>query len=147
MSKQFCLRLVMIAFVCITGFSMPDRALAVICPPHQQPCHTSCISERDLCILEPVPGGVTSLRPNGTAFSTFFSYLNSGVWQWAFGIGVAIAVLNGTIGGFQIVLSNGDSGKVDAGKNRFVSSAIGLLMLLLSGVILAFLNPMGFINV
>ncbi len=59
-------------------------------------------------------------------------------------MGVAIAVLNGVIGGFQIVMSNGDSGKVDAGKTRFISSAIGLVVLLLSGVILNFINPSGF---
>ncbi len=77
----------------------------------------------------------------------FRQYVNSGVWQWAFGMGIAIAVLNGTIGGLEIVLSNGDSGKVEAGKSRFFWSAMGLVLLLLSGVILEFINPLGFMNI
>ena len=41
---------------------------------------------------------------------------------------------------------NGDSSKVDEGKKRFIGSAIGLAVLLLSGVILHFLNPLGFVT-
>jgi len=114
------------------------------CPASQQPCNGGCISERDLCILEPVPGGPSSVSPGGAPLAIFFNYINSGLWQWAFMMGVAIAVLNGTIGGLQIVMSNGDSGKVDAGKTRFISSTLGLIMLLLAGVILEFINPLGF---
>jgi hypothetical protein len=78
-------------------------------------------------------------------FGTFEYYLNTaGVWRWAFRMGVAIAVLNGVIGGLQITMSNGDSSKVDAGKIRFISSAIGLMILFLAGVILNFINPLGF---
>lgn len=84
------------------------------------------------------------MNPGGAPLQIFFDYINTGLWQWAFMMGVAIAVLNGTIGGLQIVMSNGDSGKVDAGKTRFISSTIGLVMLLLSGVILEFINPIGF---
>jgi hypothetical protein len=103
-----------------------------------------CISEKDLCILEPVPGGPSVVTPGGAPLAIFFNYINSGVWQWAYMMGVAIAVLNGTIGGLQIVMSNGDSGKVENGKSRFIASTVGLVMLLLAGVILEFINPIGF---
>lgn len=109
-----------------------------------------CISERDLCILEPIPGsGIAGscISASETAnLGAFLKYVNSGVWTWAFSIGIALAVLNGTIGSLQIVLSGGDSGKVEAGKTRFIWSAVGLILLLLSGVILQFLNPKGFVN-
>jgi len=113
------------------------------CSATEQFCHGGCIAKTSICILEPVPGGPSEI-PSGLGFATFFFYINNGVWQWAFRIGVAIAVLNGVIGGFQIVMSNGDSGKVDAGKTRFISSAAGLVMLFLSGVILNFINPAAF---
>jgi hypothetical protein len=117
------------------------------CGQGMQPCNGRCIPETSLCILEPVPGGIDEIPAEGIGFaSTLFYYINNGVWQWAFGIGIAIAVLNGAIGGLQIVLSNGDSGKIDAGKTRFISSAIGLIVLLLTGAILEFINPLGFIN-
>ncbi len=123
---------------------VPVTPVLAACPVDQQPCPSApggCISERHLCILEPLPGGVKFIPAGGPPMSAFFTYINRGVWQWAFTMGVAIAVLNGVIGGLQIVMSNGDTGKVDAGKTRFVSSTIGLLMLLLSGVILNFINP------
>jgi hypothetical protein len=69
----------------------------------------------------------------------FFTYINQGIWGWAFGVAIGIAVLNGTVAGFQIMLGDRDSGK-----ERFMWSTIGLLVLLLAGVILAFINPAGF---
>lgn len=119
------------------------------CPAGLQPCNCSCIQETELCILEPLPGASGVIAPSATPFQIFMDYVNGtagspGLWQWAFRIGVAIAVLNGVFGGFQIVLSNGDSGAIDAGKKRFIGSALGLALLLLSGVILHFINPYGF---
>lgn len=132
----------------VLGGNVHAATLSAGCPVNEQPCNGRCIPETSLCILEPLPnpGGVVTdeIPAGGPPLSAFFRYINTGVWQWAFKIGVAIAVLNGTIGGFQIVLSNGDSGKVDLGKKRFLGSAIGLIILLLSGVILEFLNPLGF---
>lgn len=109
-------------------------------------CNGDCIPANHLCILEPWPGMPSSIDPQATggALGPFLYYVNSGVWQWAFKMGVAVAVLNGVFGGFQIVTSNGDSGKSEEGKQRFIWSAIGLIMLLLSSTILAFLNPVGF---
>ncbi len=154
MVTQFCRRLIpcfllVLALHVVIAVLVPATPVLAACPVDQQPCPAApggCISERDLCILEPLPfpGSPTFIPSGGKPMSAFFTYLNQGVWQWVFMIGVAIAVLNGVIGGLQIVMSNGDSGKVDAGKSRFLSSTIGLLMLLLSGVILEFINPVGF---
>lgn len=137
-------RLLFVGALAIATCVFGVTTVHAICPVNQQPCNGGCISEQDLCILEPLPGGVTSIPSGGSPLAPFFYYVNLGVWQWAFYMGVAIAILNGTAGGFQIVLSNGDSGKVDLGKKRFIGSAIGLIILLLSGVILEFLNPCGF---
>ena len=129
-------------------FLMLQVASAIAaCPPDQQPCNGSCIAETDLCILEPLPGASAVITSSG--FQVFLDYVNGtagspGVWQWAFRVGVAIAILNGVFGGFQIVMSNGDSSGIDAGKKRFIGSAIGLAVLILSGVILHFINPYGF---
>ncbi len=119
---------------------------APVCAVKQQPCHDQCIPESHLCILEPWPGMPISMPPSVVErpLGPFLYYINAGVWPWIFKMGVAVAVLNGVFGGFQIVMSNGDSGKIDEGKNRFIWSAVGLIMLLLSGTILHFLNPVGF---
>ncbi len=99
----------------------------------------------DLILLEPVPGGPTSISADQTAnMGAFFIYVNKGIWPWAFGVGVGIAVLNCTVGGLQIVMSNGDSGEVEKGKTRFMWATLGLLMLFLAGTILSFINPQGF---
>jgi hypothetical protein len=73
-----------------------------------------------------------------------FQYINNGMWTWAFSVGVGLAILHGTIGGFEIVLSNGDSSQIDAGRKRLMYAGIGLAILLLAGVILHFINPEGF---
>lgn len=98
------------------------------------------IGDRDLCLLEPTPGGVCYIPASTTGnMGAFFTYINQGIWGWAFGVAIGIAVLNGTVAGFQIMLGDRDSGK-----ERFMWSTIGLLVLLLAGVILAFINPAGF---
>lgn len=117
------------------------------CASNEQACPSApsgCIPKTSICILEPVPGGAYEIPSGGIGFDTFFYYINSGVWQWAFGLGAAIAVLNGTIAGLQIAMSNGDSGKVDQGKTRFIASVTGLVILILAGVILNFINPSAF---
>lgn len=133
-------------------FTLP--ASAAQCPINQQPCPTAanpnrCISEQSICILEPLPGSsVTEITVAETGdLGAFFRYLNGGVWQWAFGVGIGAAVFGGVFAGLQIVLSNGDSGKIEAGKTRFLWATVGLLILLLAGVLLHFINPVGFQNV
>jgi len=112
----------------------------------KQYCSGKCIEINEICLLEPFPSMDDNVIKAGTTndVGIFFYYINSGIWTYALGFGAAIAVLNAAAGGLQIVLSNGDSGKIDAGKTRFISSAIGLIVLILAGVILAFINPLGF---
>ena len=120
-----------------------------------QPCNGTCIYETDICILEPLPGGTDMITPAEASnpLGAFLTYINVGgadganLWTWAFRVGVAIAVLNGVIGGLQIAISNGDSGKIEEGKSRIIWSIAGLLLLLLSGVFLEFINPFGFENI
>lgn len=116
------------------------------CAANMQPCHDQCIPESYICILEPWPGMPSSMPPEvtGSALGPFLYYINAGVWPWIFKGGIAIAIFSGVFGAFNIVTSNGDSGKIDEGKNRFLWSAIGLIILLLSGVILEYLNPVAF---
>ncbi len=157
--RDVMLLLVLMACMFVSGIPTARAAfgaggVAGACAAYQQPCNGTCISERDLCILEPIPGsganGHVITAAEATAqggLGAFYKYINDGIWQWAFGLGVAIAILNGTVGGLQIVLSNGDSGKSEAGKTRFIWSTMGLLLLLFAGVILEFINPIGFNNV
>ncbi|OGJ61104.1 hypothetical protein A3A67_04860 [Candidatus Peribacteria bacterium RIFCSPLOWO2_01_FULL_51_18] len=108
-----------------------------------------CIGVNDLCILEPPPGyNYTRQSPPGAAWGleAFNKYINGGVWTWVFAMGVAIAILNGVYAGFQIVMSNGDPGIIGQAKERFVWTTIGLIVLILTGVIMNFLNPYAFTN-
>jgi hypothetical protein len=132
--------------ICSVLSTMASPAHAA-CSSGQQWCPSAggCIPLTDLCILEPVPGGTTHISAGDVAnLGAFLIYVNGGVWQWALMIGVAIAVLNGTIAGFMIVTSNGDSARIGEAKTKFMWSAIGLLILLLAGIILNFINPIGF---
>jgi hypothetical protein len=137
--------LLIIVIAPILGITSPS-VLAQNCNKDQQRCNGRCIPSTSICILEPLPGGVDEIPSGGIGFSAFFMYLNNGMWQLIYKIGVAATVFSGVLGGFQIIVSNGDSGKIDAGKSRFIHSIIALIVLLLAGVILEFLNPSGFTN-
>ena len=135
---------------CGTNGYFTPKALPPPAPPPVPLLQAKCIPEEDLCILEPIPGmgSVTSIAAGDlTGGGAFFRYLNGAVFEWIYGIGIAMSVLNGTFGGLLIVLSNGDSGKIDAGKTRMIWSTIGLMLLLLAGVLLQFINPLGFQNI
>lgn len=129
----------------LLSLAVPESVWAA-CAAGQQECHNACIPMDWLCILEPWPGMPNAMPPQtaATPLGPLLFYVNNGVWRWAFRMGVAIAVLNGVYAGFTIIRSNGDSGKVDEGKTRFLWSALGLAMLLLSGALLSFLNPFAF---
>ncbi len=142
---------VFLAPVSVLAQPAPSSAASGICSnpkckDDEQQCNCACIPRNSLCILEPLPGGPKEITPAQAKgfLGGFLYYVNTGVWPLIFQFSVGIAVLNGVIGGFQIVLSNGESGKIDEGKNRLTWSAIGLAMILLSGTILTFLNPVGF---
>lgn len=118
------------------------------CPPGSNTylCHGVCISNKDLCLLEPLLGdnGPKSIPASETMkLGALKYYVNQvGVWKILFSLSAAIAVLQGIVAGFQIAY--GGQSSLDQAKSRFMWAVIGLLMLMLSGVILNFINPIGF---
>lgn len=109
------------------------------CAQNEVDCEGTCYPEGTVCLLEPPPGAPKAIEPGEYAWQL---YVNDGLWQWAIMIGVGLAVLNGTIAGFQIMM-----GQRDLGKERFVWSVVGLILLLFAGVILNFINPNAFTTV
>jgi hypothetical protein len=146
MTIHFLLRRVLLLTLCLPLFLSVVSSVVYACNQDEQHCNGRCIPSTSICILEPLPGGVDEIPSGGIGLEAFYYYINNGVWQLVYKIGVASAVFSGVLGGFQIIISNGDSGKIDAGKNRFIASTIALIVLLLAGVILSFLNPVGFVN-
>ncbi len=144
---RFSLRLLTVVLAVTFAVSLSGTAFA--CSGSlPKACNGGCIGPDDTCLLEPVPGGVSYISASASAgLGGLYQYINGGMWNLIFGMGVAVAVLNGAAGGLMIVLSNGDSNMIGKGKTRFLWSGVGLIMLLLSGVILQFINPLGFLNV
>ena len=98
---------------------------------------TSCMNP--IKLLEPLPDGTTCLCPSATTFGMVNAYLKP-MLTWMVGIATGLAVLMVIIGGIQIIMSNGDPGKIGEGKKRVTEAILGLLMLVLSGAILYLLN-------
>lgn len=144
-------RIVLLAAVSVLLELVPAVAIAASsapvqsCPLDTQNCNGKCIPASDLCLLAGTPGGIMSIPANMVAnLGAFFLYVNEGFWSWAFATVIGIAILNGVFGAFQIAASNGNQGSVDAGKARILWSIAGVLILLLAGTILHFINPVGF---
>ncbi len=91
-------------------------------------------------LLEPI-GNVTEIpTANASGFGPFFFFFNL-LYPWFLGLGAAIAVLMGVIGGIQIMWSGGNDTIHSAGMQRFLLSLGGLILLLFSSLILNLLNP------
>jgi hypothetical protein len=103
------------------------------------------INETPLQLLQP-PDDATTQLPAQTGVGMFFTYFNL-AWPWVVGSAAGVAVLQALVGGIQIMLSGGDSGKREEGKNRLLWALAGLLMIGLSGVILETLNPLFYVQV
>ncbi len=132
-----------------------EREYAAGTPPYDYQClGNSCVM-----VLEPLPGGQDCICTSASDASEYgcadasgsfgnsplFAYLNvGGAWRWGLGIGAALAVINVTIAGFQIMASNGDQAKIAQGKERILWSIFGLVLLMFAGVILNFINPNAF---
>ena len=92
-------------------------------------------------LLQPLPGNIREIPVQiNDPFGIFNAYVNP---MLAFGIGVAagLAVFMVIIGGFQIMLSNGDEGKIGEGRQRILAAIGGLLILVFAATILNLLNP------
>lgn len=91
-------------------------------------------------LLEPI-GGVGVIPTEGLGGLGVFGFYFNLIYPWIVGMGAAIAVLMGLIGGIQIMTAGGDPGKRSAGMNRLFLSLGGLVLLLFSSTILNILNP------
>lgn len=67
-----------------------------------------------------------------------FLVLGSNLIKYMMGIAGSLALLFFVYGGFKMILSAGNSSKVDEGKNMIVAATIGLLIVLSSWVIIDF---------
>ncbi len=63
-------------------------------------------------------------------------------WPYVSGVATGIGVLQALIGGIEIMLSGGDSGRRQSGITRLLWSIGGLMIILLTGFILRVLNPL-----
>ena len=91
-------------------------------------------------LLEPI-GGVGSIPTQGNQGLGVFGFYMGLIYPWIVGMGAAVAVLMGIVGGIQIIQAGSDQGKVTAGKNRLLLSLGGLLLMLLSATLMNALNP------
>ena len=94
-------------------------------------------------LLQPI-GDTTQIPVTGNEGLGVFGFYFGLLYPWVVGMGAAIAVLMGVVGGIQIVQAGGDQAKVSAGKDRLLLSLGGLLIILFSAMLLNALNPFFF---
>jgi hypothetical protein len=99
-----------------------------------------------LRILEPLdtsdPDRTSTLGPAGP-LSLFFQYFNPAI-TWFFAIGAGFAILNTLVAGVQIIfVADNPSRRADA-VQRIIWSISGLLILAFAGMIMRFLNSVGY---
>lgn len=110
-------------------------------PPPPPPPTPRC-TDNGICLLEPI-GQVRTIPTTGVQgqyLNVLITYFNL-LYPWVIGLGAAIAVFMGLIGGIQVMQAGSDSGKRSAGTQRFLISLGGLILLLLSSTVLRVLNP------
>ena len=98
----------------------------------------TAFAQAPIKLLEPI-GTLTQVSFGKVPLSPLNDYLQVFI-PWSIGLGAGLCVLMIIIGGFQIMLSGGEAAKQSAGKDRILSSLIGLLILVFSATILNFLN-------
>ncbi len=128
-----------------TGGGDPDQFM--------KKCHGQSVPVNTICLLEGIPGTndyFISITPSMNQFSlsAAFVYLKgkgaNGAFDWILRIGIGVCVLNGAIGGMKIVMSGLDGSGTEEGKSKLIWSIVGLVIFLLAGTILNYLNPQGF---
>jgi hypothetical protein len=97
--------------------------------------------DNPIWLLQPLNDSTYEIQPiNGDPFGAFKQYFGI-TWPWIIGSAAGIAVLWALVAGIEIMLSGGDSGKREKGKDHLLSALAGLLLIGLSGMILQILNP------
>ena len=108
------------------------------------PCCASLICVDGMCqsgirLMERV-GDAAFIPTVGNEGLGVFGYYFNLLYPWVVGMGAATAILNGVIGGIQIIQAGSGDG-VKNGKNRLLLSFAGLLIILAAAAILNAINP------
>ena len=88
-------------------------------------------------IKSQVTGGINNVNPGGGTTTDLNTMIKS-VLNWIFGIIGIVAVVMIIIGGFNMMISAGDPGKVKKGKDTIMYGIIGLIIVLLAFAITNF---------
>jgi hypothetical protein len=84
-----------------------------------------------------VTGGINNVNPGGGTTTDLNTMIKS-VLNWIFGIIGIVAVVMIIIGGFNMMISAGDPGKVKKGKDTILYGIIGLVISILAFAIVNF---------
>lgn len=84
-----------------------------------------------------VTGGINDVNPGGGTTTDLNDMIKS-VLNWVFGIIGIVAVIMIIIGGFNMMISSGDPGKVKKGKDTILYGIIGLVIAILAFAIVNF---------
>ena len=84
-----------------------------------------------------VTGGINDVNPGGGTTTDLNSMIKN-VLNWIFGVIGIVAVIMIIIGGFNMMISSGDPGKVKKGKDTILYGIIGLVIALLAFAIVNF---------
>ena len=95
-------------------------------------------------LFEPIDGQKCMPVGNGP-LGSFYTYFNL-LYPWLVGVSAGVAILWGVMGGAEMILNAGEQGKYEEGKQKLINSMIGLLIIIFSGMILNFLNPVFYLN-
>lgn len=95
--------------------------------------------DQGLILLEPI-GGVTSIPVVGNEGLGVFGFYFNTLYPWVVGMAAGVAVFNGVLGAIQIIQAGSGDG-VTKGKDRFLISMGGLILILASATIMSVLNP------
>jgi type IV secretory pathway VirB2 component (pilin) len=88
-------------------------------------------------IKSQVTGGINNVNPGGGTTTDLNTMIKS-VLNWIFGIIGIVAVVMIIIGGFNMMISAGDPGKVKKGKDTILYGIIGLVISILAFAIVNF---------
>ena len=91
-------------------------------------------------LLEPMPGGATSISAEGGAISILEAYI-SDIFLFGSGFIMLIAVIWIIIGGYEMMFRGSFAGSIEEGKQKITQALMGIVLLLLSALLLNFVNP------
>ena len=81
---------------------------------------------------------------NGGVFQGIVSMYISKIYKWLLALGSLFAVLWIIVGGIRTIVESGSQNAIDSAKKHIMQGVIGLTLIILSAVILHFINPLFF---